>query len=192
LRRGEMLGLRWSDIDWEAETIRLEQQVRVSGLVVEITPDLKTGAAYRTLGMAPDLIRVLREHQAKQAAWRTGPEWNPEDLIVVTERGTGYRPRSVNQLLERLSARASIRHIASHAGRRTSITAQFRAGVSPEVIAARAGHSNSGVTRRIYRRVMDDELRSGVFGLSEFSETDEDPDDSPIGGQGPEGPEKDG
>ena len=105
LRRGEMLGLRWSDIDWKARTIRLEQQVRVAGSIVEISDELKTASAYRTLGMAPDLIEVLREHRAKQDAWRTGPGWNPENLIVVTEAGTGYRPRSVNQLLERLSAR---------------------------------------------------------------------------------------
>ena len=60
LRRGEMLGLRWSDIDWKARTIRLEQQVRVAGSIVEISDELKTAPAYRTLGMAPDLIEVLR------------------------------------------------------------------------------------------------------------------------------------
>ena len=175
LRRGEMLGLRWSDIDWKARTIRLEQQVRVAGSIVEISDELKTASAYRTLGMAPDLIEILKEHRVKQDRWRTGPAWNPENLIVVTEGGTGYRPRSVNQLLERLSARAGIRHIASHAGRRTSITAQLRTGVSAEVVAARAGHSNSSVTRRIYRRVMDDELRSGtgVFSLSGYQDSDQ-------------------
>ena len=178
LRRGEMLGLRWSDIDWRARTIRLEQQVRVAGSIVEISDELKTAHAYRTLGMAPDLIEVLKEHQGKQSRWSTGPGWNPDDLIVVTEAGTGYRPRSVNQLLERLSARAGIRHIASHAGRRTSITAQLRSGVSAEVVAARAGHSHSGVTRRIYRRVMDDELRSGMFSLSDYQASGSDDGES--------------
>jgi integrase len=168
LRRGEMLGLRWSDIDWQAPSIRLEQQVRVAGSIVEISDELKTSHAYRTLGLAPDLIAVLKEHRAKQARWRTGPAWNPNNLIVVTTAGTGYRPRSVNQLLDRLSARAGIRHIASHAGRRTSITAQIRAGKDLEVVAARAGHGNSDLTRNVYRRVMDDELRSDPFILSDF------------------------
>ena len=178
MRRGEMLGLRWSDIDWRTEKIRLEQQVRVAGNTVEISDDLKTPRAYRTLGMSPDLIEVLKEHRAKQDRWRTGPSWNPEDLIVVTEAGTGYRPRSVNQLLERLSKRAGIQHIASHAGRRTNITAQIRYGEDVEAVAARAGHSNSAITRKLYRRVMADEMTTGKFSTTGYMESDSDDGES--------------
>ena len=71
-----------------------------------------------------------------------------------------------------MSRAAGIPSISSHVGRHTNITGQIRAGVPLDVVAARAGHKNSSVTIRSYRRVLDDELRSGAFSIRDYRASD--------------------
>ncbi|ULH15481.1 site-specific integrase [Deinococcus sp. KNUC1210] len=182
LRRGEMLGLRWVDVDWNRQTLSLEQQVHLVGNEAVITAALKNSTSRRQFHLNAEMIEVLREHQARQNSWRdlAQEDWQETGLIVTTQIGTGVAPRNVNRILEQMSKAAGIRKISSHVGRHTNITGQIRAGVPIDVVAARAGHKNSTVTIRSYRRVLDDELRAGSFSIRAFRASaqkgDADPD----------------
>lgn len=177
VRRGEALGLRWSDVDFRDGTVRIHQQIRLAGNVVEIAP-LKTKSSRRTLHMDDTLRDALLRQQQRQAGWRTGCAelWTDCGLVITDEIGRLVSPRVPNRVLGVLAREAGIPRLSSHSGRHTAITGQLRAGVPIDVVAARAGHRDGTVTAQAYRTVLQDELRSGGFDVAAYRRSGLKPD----------------
>ena len=169
LRRGEALGLRWKDINFQAGSVRVEQQVKMLGNQ-PIIGALKTANSRRTVYFGPDLLEVLQAWRTAHKAERTqaGSAWQDSGLVFTTTLGTLLEPHNVNRVLRRLCQEAGVRSFGSHTGRYTNITNRLRSGQPLEVVSAIAGHANPSITLDAYRDVMEDEKRAHTFDLKKY------------------------
>src|SRR5215212_3636748 len=124
LREGEVLGLRWSDIDFAAHTLRVGQTVqRVSGKLLLAPP--KTESSNRLLPMPMKVERALACHAERQeeerAAWGEG--WNATGLVFLSEAGTPIEPRNLVRHFKTLLQRADLPNIRFHDLRHVSLAA---------------------------------------------------------------------
>lgn len=161
LRRGEIAGLRWADLDLEAGTLSvLNNRVDAAGRVVEGDP--KSVASRRTLPLPDRLISVLKSAKARQSAERLalGSDGGPWEYVVCNEAGMPYHPQSLSRYWARVVNAAGLRHIKLHGGRHTAATEMHLGGVKDKVVAAWIGHKDSTLTQRLYIHSQDDALRA--------------------------------
>ena len=159
MRRGEALGLRWSDMNWERGTAHISQSVRAGVAKGEavIQPRTKTAAGARTVRLTSRTIAVLKHHRAAQAERRlAAPEWVDHDLILTTGKGTPINPANVRKHFDALVTRAGVRRITPHGLRHTHATMLLRQGVPAKIVSERLGHANIGVTLDTYSHVLPD------------------------------------
>lgn len=168
LRRGELLGLRWSDVDPAAGTLTVRQNlVRAGGKLIVQPP--KTRKSRRTLPM-PDLtVAALRRQRTAQTAerLRAGPAWADNDLVFATSLGTPIEPRNLSRFFHSVRERAGLGGVRLHDLRHTCITLLLSMGTPPHIVQAIAGHSHIDVTMTIYAHsALDDQTRA-LRGLGE-------------------------
>jgi integrase len=155
LRRGEALGLRWSDVDLDEGVIDVRQPVVAVGREVRIGPP-KTKAGERTVTLSEGTVAILREHQARQRrdrlAW--GEAWQDTGLVFTYEDGRMLRPDNVTHLFRRLAKEAGLPLIRLHNLRHTSASLALAAGVPMKAVSARLGHSSESITSALYTVVV--------------------------------------
>ncbi len=159
LRIGELLGVRWCDLDWATAELTIAQQVQlinhrdedgVMHYVVTILPSPKTKAGKRTIPIPPALLERLRAHWKRQIEERlfVGPAWKDHDLIFPSQVGTPVSPRNFEGVWYRLRAKATITTDRNfHLFRHTCATLMGVAGASEEDRAYILGHSKKGITQ---------------------------------------------
>ncbi|PWU49662.1 site-specific integrase [Micromonospora globispora] len=156
LRRGELLGLRWSDVDLDAGQLWVWQTLqRVRGDGVVFGPP-KSRRSRRVLTMPVVVVQALKRHRSVQAHERklADGQWQETGLVFTTATGRHVEPRNLNTAFGRLIARAGVRPIRFHDLRHTCATLLLAAGVSPRVVMDILGHSQIAVTMNIYGHVM--------------------------------------
>jgi integrase len=167
MRRGEILGLRWRDIDFEASSLTVCQTL----VVVRYRPTFsepKTAAGKRTLALDPETLTALRSHRRRQAEERLswGSEWRGAelDLAFVRENGSPIHPERLSSWFNQRVAAAELPRINYHGLRHSYITMLLRAGQPLRVVSQRAGHSSPNVTSAVYAHVLpgDDEAAATV------------------------------
>jgi integrase len=154
MRRGEVLGLRWSDVDLNAGRISVRQAlVTVSYAVVESTP--KSHQA-RVIDLDPETVELLRIHREQQRLERSewGGDHRENDLVVTKENGEPIHPQSFSQAFERIVRRAGLRRIRLHDLRHTHATIAIMAGIPLKVISERLGHESPAFTLKQYAHVL--------------------------------------
>lgn len=131
LRRGEVLGLRWQDIDFQAETIRIEQQVQRVGGEMHIGP-VKTRAGHRKLPLLKLARRALEAQSLTQARYRVdmGSAWPDTDLVFTTRTGRPIEPRNLVRSFRRICETKHIRLIKVHHIRHTAASLLHKASSS--------------------------------------------------------------
>ena len=143
LRRGELLGLKWEDIDLERGDLRVRRQIaRINGEVVEAP--LKTKNAYRTLPLAEDTVSILLEQKKKVA----GSPW-----VFPSSTGGPISPDSVLHMLHRVLKRAGLPRIRFHDLRHTFATLALQNGVDVKTVSGMLGHFSAGFTLDTYAHV---------------------------------------
>lgn len=151
LRRGEVLGLRWRDIDEDDGEIRIRQQIqRVSG-ELRLGP-IKTGAGRRDLPLLPiasDALVMRREAQATDQD-ALGHAWHDNGLVFTTRTGRPVEPRNLVRSFGRICTAHRIRPIAVHHLRHTTATLLKKLGVPARDAQIILGHSRLAVTLEIY------------------------------------------
>jgi len=155
LRRGELCGIRWSDLNLEAKTATIKQQLVESGRELHFgEPKTKKGG--RVISLDAETVTSLRSHKAAQATERLawGPAYNSLDLVFCREDGSPLRPDQVSKLFIALSETAGLPRIVLHGLRHTHATHALAAGVSITVVSNRLGHSRSSFTADTYTRVL--------------------------------------
>ena len=166
LRRGEIAGLRWSDIDLKAKTLVIgNNRVSAGGATVENDP--KSTASRRELPLPSRLVRVLRDAKKRQATERLalGEHYGAGKYVVCNEIGEPYNPAVLSRYWADAVAAAGVRHIKLHGGRHTAATLMHLDGVPVAVIAAWIGHSDPTLTLRVYAHSQDDALRAAGTSL---------------------------
>jgi integrase len=158
LRPGELLGLRWQDVDAKAGVIR----VRVAAKRVDgqrALADLKTPQSRRTLKMPAAVAVALAAQRRSQAEQRlkAGEGWQDHGLVFAGHDGWLRWPQDVNVALKRLCRLAGIgEDWQPRETRHTFVSALSDADVDIEKIADAVGHINSNVTRSVYRHQIAD------------------------------------
>jgi integrase len=161
MRRGEALGLRWSDVNWERGTVHIAQSVvpdrNAKGKAV-IQPRAKTAAGSRTVRLTPETLAVLESHRDRQRFIRlaAGGAWQDHDLIICTSIGTPINPNNVTRSYNRLIILAGVPRIRVHDMRHTAATLLLRDGNHAKLVSERLGHANIGITLDTYSHVLPD------------------------------------
>jgi integrase len=149
MRRGELLGLRWSDIDLKAARLIVNQSLeRVKGKTVFKSP--KTTTSRRTITLPALTIEALREHRAAQAAERLRLGLGKPELVFSHGDGSPMDPDSITKAFDRLIKAAGVRRITFHGLRHTHISHQLMDGVHVKIVSEGAGHANIGTTLSVY------------------------------------------
>lgn len=150
LRLGEVLGLRWQDVDWQAKTLTIRQAgIRAGSSRPQIARP-KSDRSARAIVVDDQILRILKMRQHAQKVERLARGGEATDLIVSTMQGRMIFPRYLEKLLDRLIAQAGVKHIRFHDLRHTHATWLAQAGVNPKVIADRLGHTNVAFTLQLY------------------------------------------
>ena len=156
LRKGELLGLKWSDLDWVTRRLSIQRQVqrlKDQGLVFN-TP--KSEAGERSVLLSVDTIRRLRGHHAVQYYEKefAGNRWQENDLIFPSTIGTPLDPQNIYKNFKALLRQAKLPNIRFHDLRHTAATLMFQQGIHPKVVQERLGHADIALTLNTYSHVL--------------------------------------
>ena len=160
LRRGELLGLQWSDVDLKNRTVRVRRALTrtKAGLVAD---DTKTARSVRTLELQPVAVAALKAHKARQAEeqLKAGEHWVGGDWLITNAWGGPVDPANFRHQFIALCNKANIGHWSPHAARHTAGSLMFEHGADLKVVSEALGHSSIRVTADVYAHLLPE--RSG-------------------------------
>jgi integrase len=170
LRRGEILGLRWSDLRGDSLYIQRSLTV-VNKKPTFSTPKTRRGTRFVTL--PADAIAVLEQHRQRQGAEAAflGTAWPDTDQIFTTITGTLVDPRSFNKRFNALQEQASVPHVRLHDLRHLHVSLLVRRGTDLRTIADRVGHADPAFTLRKYAHMFEEQRRAAAVNLRELLST---------------------
>src|SRR5258708_11634184 len=154
MRGGEVLGLRWCELDLDRSRLAVRQALIAVGYeVVHSTP--KSYSA-RVIDLDQETIDQLRAHKHRHQADRAecGADYEDQDLVVARENGEPIHPHTFSQAFERLIEKAGVRKIRLHDLRHTHATLALKAAVPVKVISERLGHESPAFTLKEYAHVI--------------------------------------
>ena len=156
IRQGELLGLRWSDLDWVTRQLSVQRQLqRLSGQGM-VFSEPKSASGRRVIALGSATIEKLREHYKHQQLERlaAGGRWIENDLIFPTIIGT---PIEGSNLIRNFKSRLhayNLPNIRFHDLRHTAATLMLQQGIHPKVVQERLGHSQISMTLDTYSHVL--------------------------------------
>jgi integrase len=155
LRQGELLGLKWSDVDWQTRRIHIQRQVqRIKGGLIFCEP--KSAAGRRVITLGKTTIEKLRDHSRKQKIERinAGVNWQEMDLVFPSSRGTPMEPSNVLKNYKKCLKVAGLPILRFHDLRHTAATLMLQQGINPKIVQERLGHSDISLTLNTYSHVL--------------------------------------
>lgn len=155
MRRGEILGLRWCDVDLGVRRLAIRQTVVSVAYKITVS-DVKTASARRSIDLDERTIATLRSWRKKQMEERLALGLGRDDAGLVFARpdGAPLHPDFVSQTFDRLVARLKLPAIRLHDLRHTHASLLLRANVPVKVVSERLGHTNPSFTISTYQHVM--------------------------------------
>lgn len=149
MRRGELLGLRWSDIDLKVARLTVNQSMeRVRGQAVFKSP--KTAKSRRTITLPALTVEALTRHRSAQAEERLRLGLGKAELVFTRADGAPMDADGLTKAFAKLVKASGIRAITFHGLRHTHISHQLMDGVHVKVVSERAGHASVGITLGVY------------------------------------------
>jgi len=161
LRRGEILGLRWSDVDFESRVIRVNQALQRVGGKLQVT-EVKTERSRRVVAVPDSVIRALKIRRAQQAQERliAGLKWMDSDLTFTNPTGGPLEPITLHRDFKRLLSIAELStNTRFHDLRHTAASLLLAEGVHLRMIMELLGHSSISLTANTYAHVMPAAMR---------------------------------
>ena len=156
VRRSELLGLRWADVDFTGHTVAIRQTVVAKPGGYHLLIEQKSIASGRTLHLDTGTLTRLKSHREMQDRTRgtAGPAWHDYDLVFPRSDGTWWNPPAVSLAFGRAVRRAGVPRIRLQDVRHTHATLLLAAGINPKVVSERLGHSSVAFTLDTYAHVM--------------------------------------
>lgn len=171
LRRGELCGLRWSDVDLGHQTITIEN-TRTQAGKKEIEKGTKTASSTRTLSLPEtlcDMLKAAKEHQqACRAEYKNA--YDDNDYVVVMEDGRPFRPNYLSELFGKFLADNDLPKIVLHELRHTFASLSNQAGIPAYNIGKALGHSTPATTQKIYTHLLDQTHTQAVEGVAAIAD----------------------
>jgi len=156
MRRGELLGLKWADVDLENATIRVRQTLTRKGTGY-VLGEPKTKQSRRTLRLTYKVVETLRSHRTRQAEekLKEGRLYQDQGLVFAGQRGglinpSNLRQRSFTPLLKR----AALPQITFHDLRHTCASLLFQKNVHPKFVQELLGHASVAITLDTYSHML--------------------------------------
>lgn len=179
LRRGEALGLRWSDVDFEEQVLYVRQALHRVGGQLRFGP-VKSDDSDRAVAVPAPCLAALRAHRKRQQADQAaaGDDWQEHGLVFTTRQGRPIEPRNLTRHFARMCDRAGVRRIRFHDLRHSCATLLYEQGVPLENVQDILGHSSPVITKLIYVEVTKKIQRDAVDRLNYLFD-DGDEDDGP-------------
>jgi integrase len=169
MRRGEAIGLRWSDVDLDRDLLVISQQITpVRGRSEIGAPKTRKGA--RLVPLDPATVAVLRAHREAQARELTGLglAWREDGLVFTREDATAVMPDFVSKHFIALTRKAGLPRIRLHDLRHSHASMALEAGIDVKVVSERLGHSNTAITSDIYTHVSTAVGRAAALRIGEL------------------------
>ena len=161
-RRGELLALQWSDIDFTTRTMTISKSLEQSSAGLRVK-ETKNRLA-RVAQLAPTAVEVLQAHRMQQEIQRQqiAALHQPEsDLVFGDELGRHRSPSSVSTAATRMLRKAGLNHVSLHNLRHSYGSQLLSGGVPLPAVSSRLGHKNTGVTAKVYSHALkQDEIQA--------------------------------
>jgi len=154
LRRGEALGLHWTDVDLDERWLRVRWTLTRTSAGLQLG-EPKTDRSRRTVPLPRSAVEALRAHRARQAAERLAAPgvWRDTGLVFTSEIGTPLEPRNVLRRFELLAQRAGLPGVHLHTLRHSAASFLLAAVTHTKVVQEHLGHSSYAITADIYSHV---------------------------------------
>lgn len=159
LRRGEIIGLRWSSIDFDAKILSISGTIKdksESGSKVYYSATAKTKTSLRSFPMNEEMVAYLMELKSRQDQRRSMKHYNHEwdDFVCVWNNGDLLRPGYVTQTFPKLCEECGLRKLKLHELRHTNISLLLSEGANMKEVQVWAGHTNYNTTANTYAHVL--------------------------------------
>jgi integrase len=154
MRRGELLGLRWQDVDPTKGVLHVRQFVTPHRSTWHIG-EPKTASGRRTIVLDAACVTALREHRTRQNERRlAGEVWQDYDLVFASEVGTPIDPNNLYHRFLKLVKQAGVPRIPFHGLRHSHATLLMKQGIHPKVASERLGHADISITLQTYSHML--------------------------------------
>lgn len=150
LRTGELVGLKWDDIDFGKRTVTISRTMEYRYKVGEwrVGPP-KSKSGYRTIPLTDEAIRILKDQKEKNSKIKViNIEWR--DQVFLSRKGEPVKNSTYDTALFKICDKAEIRKFSMHILRHTFATRCIEAGMIPKTLQKILGHSNIGITMNLY------------------------------------------
>lgn len=151
LRRGEILGLRWSDIDLPRSSLTVAQSLETTTTGLRFK-EPKTKRGRRTIALSASVVEELKAHRARQAKERLqlGLGKDPAMLVFTKIDGEPVQPDGMSKEFVALAKRAGLPGVTLHTLRHTHASDMLRANIHPKIVSERLGHASVAITLDVY------------------------------------------
>lgn len=154
MRQGEILGLRWKDIDFLSGNLSIIQTLSHDGK--ELSIGAKTSAGNRVIAIDAETLNALEKHRLKYNEEKMASRniYEDNNLVISTSVGTPLSPRNLVRSFDTIIEKAKVKKIRFHDLRHTHATLLLKQGVNPKIVAERLGHANVRITLDTYSHLL--------------------------------------
>ncbi len=152
MRKGELLGLKWSDLDEQSSVLSVQRQLQQIPRQGYVLVPPKTKAGRRDVKLGPVTLKKLQAHRTSQEALKAaaGDQWQENNLMFTSSIGTFLDQSKVSREFKKALKAACLPEIRFHDLRHTSLSTLMENGISANTVQRRAGHSKASTTVNIY------------------------------------------
>ena len=156
MRRGELCGLEWKDINLDTGVLRIERSSQYIGNKTIITKEPKTKAGKRTLMLSASMCTSLKEYQLWQNEQKEllGDLWEEHDRLFTQAHGLRIYPDTVSQNFLKFIRKHNLKHVTLHSLRHTNASLLVAEGIDIRTVSQRLGHANTSTTLNMYTHAL--------------------------------------
>lgn len=157
-RRGEISALRWSDLNFETRTLKIDNSLKVIKGVVD-EKKAKTNSSNRVIFLSEETIGVMKEYKEWQDNYikELGSKWKGTDRIFTAENGEHMNPSTCYKVFTKITKKYGLEHIRFHDLRHTSASLMISDGVNIKAVSERLGHASINITSDIYTHTFEND-----------------------------------